>query len=732
MPQARDEAGNIWETDAQGNPVRLVSKGQAQPQPSVTELPETGRERDERERKNREEGRDDTRTNIAVSGEQRQEAKTSLDSERDLRTEFNGLPAVKDYQTVIRQYATALRTKASPSGDQALITAYAKMLDPGSVVREQEFNTVANADSAVGQVKSQLARQFGWDGGGMMRPEIREKVRNEMLNLTLRYRDAYNYERARYSKVAQDHGVNPGNVIGEHFGQQFLPILQQYEDSQKKQPSGKTIGDLVPAEAADVGLTGTVSDDQPPRPGETGYRGSYLGQTVSGVNEGIGNMLGAPVDLTTMAMNLVPRGINALANTNIGSITNPALGSDWWKRQMNDWAIYGQSDDPRKQFARRVGESVGSSMFPVMAAETVPARIGTFLSAAGGGAGAAAAQQAFPGNPLAEMAGEVAGSGLTGMGLIAGARRSAQREIEKAVPTIGDLKEQAGNLYRRAEARIGAADPALTQKLASDFRQALMDDSRMSPTGRMSEVYPKAKEAMHLIDDYAGQPMTPGQMQTVRRVVAEGMNSPDASDRRLSSILTNVFDDWADPLAPELKDARKVSSRYLNAEKIQRARELAGARAGQFSGSGYENALRTEFRKLDRNSILGKGRYGKDVTGAIENVSRGTTGSNLAREIGKRAPSGNLSTAVSAFTGGTVGGYLGGPLGAAVGAVGLPTIGQIGRSAATHMTDRNVDLAELVARNGGALPEVELLNPEIKKQIAALLASQSTNYLPSD
>jgi hypothetical protein len=39
MAQARDEAGNIWEVDAQGNPVRLIQAvGQQAPQPTVTPL----------------------------------------------------------------------------------------------------------------------------------------------------------------------------------------------------------------------------------------------------------------------------------------------------------------------------------------------------------------------------------------------------------------------------------------------------------------------------------------------------------------------------------------------------------------------------------------------------------------------------------------------------------------------------------------------------------------------
>lgn len=42
MPQARDEAGNIWEVDAQGNPVRLVQAAQQQAQPIAPVDPRIG------------------------------------------------------------------------------------------------------------------------------------------------------------------------------------------------------------------------------------------------------------------------------------------------------------------------------------------------------------------------------------------------------------------------------------------------------------------------------------------------------------------------------------------------------------------------------------------------------------------------------------------------------------------------------------------------------------------
>ena len=42
MGQARDEAGNIWETDAQGNPVRLVQQAGAQQMPADPSFPYEG------------------------------------------------------------------------------------------------------------------------------------------------------------------------------------------------------------------------------------------------------------------------------------------------------------------------------------------------------------------------------------------------------------------------------------------------------------------------------------------------------------------------------------------------------------------------------------------------------------------------------------------------------------------------------------------------------------------
>lgn len=244
MPQARDEAGNIWEVDAQGNPVRLLQAGQSQPQqPTVTPIPESPSQRADRVLRERAANNASAQLGLSVDSSQRAErSETRTESQNkfgntaELRKEFNKLPSVQEYQTVIRQYSSALRTQNNPSGDQALITAYAKMLDPGSVVREQEFNTVANADSSLGRAYSRIAKELGMDGGGMLRPEIRERVRNEMQNLVKSYNKAYNQDRARYGDLAERNGIAPQDVVGPHIGEPYRDEIKQFWDRKKKEP----------------------------------------------------------------------------------------------------------------------------------------------------------------------------------------------------------------------------------------------------------------------------------------------------------------------------------------------------------------------------------------------------------------------------------------------------------------------------------------------------------------
>ena len=462
---------------------------------------------------------------------------------------------------------------------------------------------------------------------------------------------------------------------------------------------------------------------------QAGFAASPLGQGLSGANEGLASVLGAPADLSAGAINLATRGINALAGTSIPRIDNPFLGGDQIKSGLQAvGSINPPTTDSGGKFSRRVGQSVGASAIP-LGATTTPARMGAqLLMGAGGGVGGASAQQMFPGNPIAEIGGELLGGGAAAGGLTRGIRRQAQKRIEAAVPTVPQLKQQAGDLYRAAESRGVVANPMQTQRLDADIRQALTAEGRLSPTGRITEAYPKAREATQLVGDYAGQPMTPTQMQSVRKVIADGLSSPEPAERRLSGILTETFDNFANPLAPELKEARDISSRYLTAQQLEQARELAGARASQFTGSGFENALRTEYRGLDRGAIKGNKHFSNDVGNAIEKVARGTPMSNALRGLGRLSPTGPVSGMGSIVPGLGIGALTDPFTGGMVG-MGLAGAGMFGRAGATRMGIRAADQAELVARNGGALP-TPAIPPEWPEIMRRLAAAEMAKYLP--
>lgn len=466
-------------------------------------------------------------------------------------------------------------------------------------------------------------------------------------------------------------------------------------------------------------------------PAKGDYANSYLGQGLSGANEGLADVLGAPADLATAALNLVPKGVNFIANTNIPMLPAPIAGSEWLKDRLRDvGSIQGVSDDPSKQFVRRVAESTGAAAVPLGGPMSLARYAKIVAAGAGGGVGAATAQRVFPGNPIAEMVGEVAGGGATAAGLLRGSKRAAAREIAEAVPTVPQLKEQASDLYRAAESRGVVASPEMTQQLADDFRGALTEQGRISPTGRISEVYPKAKEAAQLINDYAGHEMNPTQIQTVRSVVSDALGSPEKTERRLGGILTDVLDQWANPLAPELSEARDVASRYLTAEQLGKARELAGARASQFTGSGFENALRTEYRGLDRAAIKGNSRFTGDVTDAIEKVARGTPSSNAWRALGRLYPSGPVSLGLGSGVPAMAAGVLSGnPIfGGGVGLT-MTSLGALGRHKATSAGIRAADEAELIARNGGPLP-LPQVSPELAEMLRRYGLAETAKYLP--
>lgn len=304
---------------------------------------------------------------------------------------------------------------------------------------------------------------------------------------------------------------------------------------------------------------------------------------------------------------------------------------------------------------------------------------------------AAAAQGAGVGGVLGALTGGVAG------GLMA-------RNQQAAVPTAQELADQAGALYQSARASGVTATPAQTSQVASKINSIARSENVVLPSGKVNQTYPKLAGVLNVFEEYDGLPIDVGQMQAIRRNLQDAAKSLDPGERRIATMMLGEFDDFAHGVAPELAEASSLYWRSKMGEMIDEAIELAENRSSQYSQSGMENALRTQFRQLNAQIIKGRvPGVTPELAAQVKLVADGGPIENLARSVGKFSVRGPVS-AIPSILAGTAGAAFGGPVGGALaaGAVALPA--EIARRVAEKGTVHNANIASALARAGGALP----------------------------
>lgn len=187
--------------------------------------------------------RDATRTGIAVRGEERSVSNTNFDQVSRLRDDYNADPTVKAYRTAIQQLGTALNTGEGAQADLALTYAFAKAMDPDSVVREAEQGMVSESQPWFQARVEQIKKQFGADTAGNFTPEARRKLRQQIINAVSQRNKGYLSRREYYGDFASRHGFDPNDVLGEHDGTPFMPALEAF-DKQGKARDPETRGGL--------------------------------------------------------------------------------------------------------------------------------------------------------------------------------------------------------------------------------------------------------------------------------------------------------------------------------------------------------------------------------------------------------------------------------------------------------------------------------------------------------
>lgn len=170
-------------------------------------------------------------------------AEIDAKGESILRKEFNDL--TKDYRQVGDSYNRIIYAaeNPSPAGDLSLIFNYMKMLDPGSVVRESEFNNAEKAKAWFDQVGVPNSIRLAYtkaSTGQMLLPE----QRNDFVNMAGKLMEAQgqsfdNYTQM-YTQAAQDYGYEPNRIVRDPFNN----VRPKNKNSQTKNNEQLAIGTI--------------------------------------------------------------------------------------------------------------------------------------------------------------------------------------------------------------------------------------------------------------------------------------------------------------------------------------------------------------------------------------------------------------------------------------------------------------------------------------------------------
>lgn len=296
------------------------------------------------------------------------------------------------------------------------------------------------------------------------------------------------------------------------------------------------------------------------------------------------------------------------------------------------------------------------------------------------------------------------------LGLRAGEKGSAAikesgaaKVKETPIPTKQELKSGSQAAYKRAEEAGVIIKPESFEK-SKNALVSTLEKEGIDPT-----LHPSTTAALKRITETEG-PLTLEKLETLRKIAKSAESTINGADKRLAYKVVDHIDDYMQALkegdvssgnpkaaTAALAEARNLWSRTRKTDVIDELMQRAELSASNFTGSGLENAIRTEFRALAKNPRRMK-TFTAEEQAAIKRVVQGGKIENGLRMFGKFAPTGVVSAALS----GGAGFAAGGPLGA----VALPLAGAAARKGATAMTMRNVNRAQELMRRGPKQIEV--------------------------
>lgn len=177
-----------------------------------------------------------TQTGLSATNSAREAHSAQIGNAATLRQGYEAIQPVKEYRAVLPSLMSGLKANPDATGDNTLLYAYAKIMDPGSVVRESEQASAAGGASVFDNTVANLKKQFGVEGGGALSPDVRQRLKRDLNARAVEIYRTYLLQRQRFAADAKAYGINPARVIGPD---DFDAVRPQYEKAFKSVFGGK-------------------------------------------------------------------------------------------------------------------------------------------------------------------------------------------------------------------------------------------------------------------------------------------------------------------------------------------------------------------------------------------------------------------------------------------------------------------------------------------------------------
>jgi hypothetical protein len=164
-----------------------------------------------------------------------EQTKFMADNENKMRDDFNGIKQVQDFRKadLVFQSAQKAAKTDSAAADLHLVYSFATIMDPGSVVRDQETGMIIATQNASDRIKAMVTAVTG---GSRLSPESKKALIAEMGSRHAGYKESHDAFATAFEDMAKRRGLDPLNVVSR-------VVLEKAKEEKKDD----TIIDVLPS-----------------------------------------------------------------------------------------------------------------------------------------------------------------------------------------------------------------------------------------------------------------------------------------------------------------------------------------------------------------------------------------------------------------------------------------------------------------------------------------------------